>query len=176
MQQCALLRAKVYSMVASVYVLLPFQGVGLPFYLIPRALPWAMECCPFRAQPFLHWLWLWLSLRPPTVGSFQSLTVSSSLFVGIDFPCGRRPLVPFSRRPLVLHSSLFVLHLIFLFSFVRSEKCDIFAVGQVGGLCRKRMMPMRPSLSPRRAFCRFFSLQPRRSGWVTRHDIMKAFT
>ena len=67
-------------MVASVYVLLPFQGVRLPFYLIPRALPWAMECCPFRAQPFLHWLWLWLSLRPPTVGSFQSLTVGSSLF------------------------------------------------------------------------------------------------
>ena len=29
---------------------------------------------------------------------------------------------PFGRRPLVLHSSLFVLHFIFLFSFVRSEK------------------------------------------------------
>ena len=37
-------RAKVCSHVSSVYVLLPLQGVGLPFCLLPRALLWAMEC------------------------------------------------------------------------------------------------------------------------------------
>ncbi len=58
------------------------------------------------------------------------------------------------------------------FSFVCSGKCDIFAVGQVGGLRRKRMMPMRPCLSPRRAFCRFFQPcnQGGRVGNEARHN------
>ena len=58
------------------------------------------------------------------------------------------------------------------FSFVCSGKCDIFAIGQVGGLCRKRMMPMRPCLSPRRAFLQVFQLATKegRVGNEARHN------
>ena len=67
------------------------------------------------------------------------------------------------------------------FSSVCSGKCNFFAGGQVGGLCRKRMMPMRPCLSPRRAFLPVFKPAIKEDGWqktfrlwnINRHLITK---